>query len=223
MLSYDSRGPKDADRMVVFLHGYGANGADLLGLADVLSPHMDGTVFVAPDAPEESPNPGGYQWFGIPEFDGTPPETRDASIARSADDIDELLDHLMVQYDLTGEQVMLFGFSQGTMMSLMVGPRREDQLAGIVAFSGRLLQPEAIDTAVTRPPVLLVHGDRDPVVSPHHMPEAAEALGQAGFEVFGHVMRGTEHGIAPDGLEVALAFMRRMLALEEAAPPPDED
>ena len=224
MLSYDTRGPKGATRLVVFLHGYGANGADLLGLADVLSPHMPETVFAAPDAPEASPNPGGYQWFGIPEFDGTPPEQRDASIERSTADIDEFLDHLMVQYDLTGEQVMLFGFSQGSMMSLRVGPRREDQLAGIVAFSGRLLDPEGLEAAtVTRPPVLLVHGDRDPVVSPHHMPEAAEALGQAGFEVFGHVMRGTEHGIAPDGLEVALAFMRRMLALEEAAPPPDDE
>ena len=224
MLSYDSRGPKDATRMVVFLHGYGANGADLLGLADALMPHMPDTVFVAPDAPEESPNPGGYQWFGIPEFDGTAPETRDASITRSADDLDELIDHLMVQYDFAGEQVVLFGFSQGAMMSLMVGPRREDQLAGIVAFSGRLLDPEGLaDGAATKPPVLLIHGDRDPVVSPHHMPEAAEALGQAGFEVFGHVMRGTEHGIAPDGLQVALAFMRRMLALEDAVPPPDAD
>ena len=223
MLSYQSRGPEDATRMVVFLHGYGANGADLLGLADVLAPHMEDTVFVAPDAPEESPNPGGYQWFGIPEFDGTPPEARDASISRSADDIDEFLDHLMVQHDLAGEQVMLFGFSQGTMMSLAVGPRREDQLAGIVAFSGRLLDPDALAGAATRPPVLLLHGDRDPVVSPHHMPEAAEALGAAGFEVFGHVMQGTEHGIAPDGLQVALAFMRRMLALETAVPPAEGD
>ena len=224
MLDYTVRGPADASRLVIFLHGYGANGADLMGLSDVLMPHMEGTAFVAVDAPEESPNPGGFQWFGIPEFDGTSEEARDEAIRRSMGDLDAILDHLLAERDMTEEQVVLLGFSQGAMMSLLVGPRREDPLAGIVAISGRLLLGDDLaEEATARPPVLLIHGDMDDVVPPHHMPEAAEGLGAAGFEVYAHVMKGTAHGIAPDGLQVALAFMRERLGLEAAVPPADED
>ena len=224
MLDFTVRGPEDAARLVVFLHGYGANGADLLGLADVLMPHMEDTAFVAVDAPEASPNPGGFQWFGIPEYDGTSEEARDAAIRRSMGDLDAFLDHLLAERDMSEEQVVLLGFSQGAMMSLLVGPRREDPVAGIVAISGRLLLgDELAQEATAKPPVLLIHGDMDDVVPPRHLPEAAEGLGAAGFEVYAHVMKGTAHGIAPDGLQVALAFMRERLGLEAAQAPDDED
>lgn len=202
--------------VVVFLHGYGANGADLLGLADVLGEHLPDTLFVAPDAPEQIPGmPGGYQWFPIPWIDGSSEEEAMRGMAAATDDLNAYLDALMVDEDVLPEQVVLFGFSQGTMMSLHVAPRREDPVAGIVAFSGRLLNPEALsDEAVSRMPVLLVHGDADDVVPPQSLPEAAEALQEAGFkEVYAHVMKGTGHGIAPDGLSVALAFMRDKLSL----------
>ena len=125
------------------------------------------------------------------------------------------LDALLVDEDLLPEQMVLFGFSQGTMMSLHVAPRREDPLAGIVAFSGRLLQPEVLpDETISRMPVLLVHGDADDVVPVQSLPQAAQALQDAGFtDVFAHIMKGTAHGIAPDGLSVALAFMRDKLSL----------
>ncbi|MFD1344772.1 alpha/beta hydrolase [Litorisediminicola beolgyonensis] len=197
--------------VVVFLHGYGANGADLLGLADPLGEHLPDTLFVAPDAPEACAGaPFGFQWFPIPWIDGSSQEEAEAGLLKAADDLNAFLDALMVDEDVLPEQVVLFGFSQGTMMSLHVAPRREDEVAGIVAFSGRLLQPELLeDQAVSRPPVLLVHGDMDDVVPPQSLPEAAEALQKAGWkEVYAHVMKGTAHGIAPDGLSVALAFMR---------------
>ncbi|KMK67582.1 alpha/beta hydrolase [Puniceibacterium sp. IMCC21224] len=196
---------------VVFLHGYGANGADLLGLADQLGEHLPDTLFVAPDAPEDcAGSPMGFQWFPIPWIDGSSEEEAEAGMRTAAADLDAFLDALMVDEDLLPEQVVLFGFSQGTMMSLHVAPRREDPVAGIVAFSGRLLQPELlVDEVVCRPPVLLVHGDADEVVPVQSMPQAAETLQGAGWkEVFAHVMKGTGHGIAPDGLSVALAFMR---------------
>lgn len=196
---------------VVFLHGYGANGADLLGLADPLSEHLPDTLFVAPDAPEAcAGSPMGFQWFPIPWIDGSSEEEAMAGMGRAVDDLNAFLDALMVDEDLMPEQVALFGFSQGTMMSLHVGPRREDALAGIVGFSGRLLQPEVLaDEVVTKPPVLLVHGDQDDVVPPESLPQAAEALQAAGWkEVYAHIMKGTAHGIAPDGLGVALAFLR---------------
>ena len=202
--------------VVVFLHGYGANGADLLGLADPLGEHLPDTLFVAPDAPEALPGmPGGYQWFPIPWLDGSSEEEAERGMRAAIDDLNAFLDALMVDEDVLPEQVVLFGFSQGTMMALQVAPRREDAVAGIVAFSGRLLSPETLaDEVVVRPPVLLLHGDADEMVPPQSLPEAAEALQAADWQdVYAHIMKGTGHGIAPDGLSVALAFMRDKLGL----------
>lgn len=206
----------DLRSIVVFLHGYGANGADLLGLAQPLAEHLPDTLFVAPDAPEEIPGyPGGFQWFPIPWIDGSSEEEAERGLLQASDDLNAFLDALMVDEDVLPEQVVLFGFSQGTMMSLHVAPRRDDPVAGIVAFSGRLLRPELLaDEVKVRPPVMLIHGDQDDVVPPQSLPAAAEALQEAGWkDVFAHVMKGTAHGIAPDGLSVALAFMRDKLGL----------
>jgi len=215
-LTTDRRDPLSGElrSAVIFLHGYGANGADLMGLADPLAEHMPYTLFLAPDAPEACAGaPMGYQWFPIPWIDGSSEEAAQEGMLHAAADLDAFLDGVMVDEDLLPEQVMLFGFSQGTMMSLHVAPRREDPVAGIAAFSGRLMAPELLsDEVKSRPPVLLVHGDQDDMVPVQSLPEAAEALQQAGWkEVYAHVMKGTGHGIAPDGLSVALAFMRERL------------
>lgn len=202
--------------VVVFLHGYGANGADLLGLADPLGEHLPDTLFVAPDAPEACAGaPLGFQWFPIPWIDGSSEEESMAGMSRAVDDLNAFLDALMVDEDVLPEQVVLFGFSQGTMMGLHVAPRREDPIAGMVGFSGRLLAPDLlVDEVTSRFPILLVHGDQDDVVPPQSLPDAAEALQNAGWEdVFAHIMKGTAHGIAPDGLSVALAFMRDKCSL----------
>lgn len=218
VLNADRKDPVSGEvrSVVVFLHGYGANGADLLGLADPLGEHLPDTLFVAPDAPEACAGaPAGFQWFPIPWIDNSSEEEAERGMQAAVDDLNAFLDALMVDEDVLPEQVVLFGFSQGSMMSLHVGPRREDEVAGIVAFSGRLLAPESLaDEVVVRPPILLVHGDQDDVVPPQSLPEAAQALQDAGFEdVFAHIMKGTGHGIAPDGLSVALAFMRDKLGL----------
>ena len=202
--------------VVVFLHGYGANGEDLLGLADPLAEHLPDTLFVAPDAPEDcAGSPMGFQWFPIPWIDSSSEEEAERGMLAAAEDLNAFLDALMVDEDVLPEQVVLFGFSQGTMMSLHVAPRREDAVAGLVGFSGRLLAPELlVDQVISRLPILLVHGDIDDVVDVQSMPQAVEVLQAAGFkEVFAHVMNGTGHGIAQDGLSVALAFMRDKLHL----------
>jgi phospholipase/carboxylesterase len=202
--------------VVVFLHGYGANGPDLLGLADPLSEHLPDTLFVAPNAPENVAGmPNGFQWFPIPWIDGSSEEESMRGMDSAVEDLNAFLDALMVDEDVLPEQVVLFGFSQGSMMALHVAPRREDEVAGVVAFSGRLLSPESLaDEAVVKPPILLVHGDQDDVVPPQSLPQAAEALEAAGWQdVYAHIMKGTAHGIAPDGLSVALAFMRDKLGL----------
>lgn len=196
---------------VIFLHGYGANGADLLGLADPLAEHMPDTLFLSPDAPEDcAGSPMGKQWFPIPWIDGSTEEESRDGLLHAASDLNAFLDGVMVDEDLLPEQVIVLGFSQGTMMALHVLPRREDAVAGIVAFSGRLLEPDSLaDEVQCKPPVLLIHGDQDDVVPPQSLPQAAEALQEAGWkEVYAHIMNSTAHGIAPDGLQVALAFMR---------------
>lgn len=198
-----------ASSLVIFLHGYGADGADLLGLADPLAPHLPGTVFLAPDAPEPcAGNPFGRQWFPIPWLDGSTEAAAAEGLRRSSEDLDAFLDTRLAEEGMTPDRLAVVGFSQGTMMALQVLPRRPVPVAGIVAFSGRLLHPERLAAeAVSKPPVLLVHGDQDPMVPFAEMGLAGQALTDAGFETYGHVMKGTGHGIAPDGLSVALAFL----------------
>lgn len=216
-LRFGRKGPAkgEATGLVVFLHGYGADGADLLGLADVLGPHLPGVAFVAPDAPERCVGGGfGHQWFPIPWIDGSPQAAADAGLAASAADLDGFLDACLAKEGLTPDRMVLVGFSQGAMMSLHVAPRRAKPVAGVVAISGRLLRPEAlVAEARVRPPVLIMHGDQDPVVPFGELARAGDALVAAGFPVYAHVMKGTGHGIAPDGLSVALQFIKERLAV----------
>lgn len=202
-----------AKSMVVFVHGYGADGADLLGLADPLAPHLPDTAFYAPDAPEPcAGNPMGRQWFPIPWLDGSSEEAARQGLLAAASDLNGFLDGLLAEEGLPPAALALVGFSQGAMMSLHIAPRRAVALAGVVAISGRLLQPEVLEEeAVVKPPVLLVHGDQDPVVPFQDMSLAGNALLAAGFETYGHVMQGTGHGIAPDGLGVTLQFLKERL------------
>jgi phospholipase/carboxylesterase len=134
---------------------------------------------------------------------------------RSAKLLDALIDRILAEEGIDADRLILFGFSQGTMMSLHVAPRRVEPVAGIVAFSGRLMVPERLgEEMLSTPPVLLIHGNADDVVPFAEMQSAGEALQGAGFTVYAHVMEGTGHGIAPDGLSVALAFIREHLGID---------
>ena len=206
------RGPEKASSVVVFLHGYGADGADLLGLSDPLAPHLPGTAFYAPDAPERCVNnPMGYQWFPIPWLDGSSEAEAKASMAKSVEDVDAFLDAVLAREDLTPDRMVIVGFSQGTMMALHVLPRRAAPVAGIVGFSGRLLAPELLTQVRVRPPVMLIHGDQDPMVPYADMGLSAKALTADGFSVQTHTMPQTGHGISPDGLRAALGFIQSVL------------
>lgn len=204
-----------AKSLVVFLHGYGADGNDLLGLADVLAEHMPGTAFLAPDAPEAcSGNPFGRQWFPIPWLDGSTQEAAEQGMQAAAEDLNGFLDQALKAEGLSAENLALVGFSQGAMMSMHIAPRRAEAVAGVVAISGRLLAPERLSAeAKVKPAVLIIHGDDDPVVPFEDMALAGNALVAAGFETYGHVMKGTGHGIAPDGLGAALGFLKDRLGL----------
>lgn len=213
-LKSQRRGPEQVDSVVVFLHGYGADGADLLGLAEPMAPYLPRTAFYAPDAPERClNNPMGFQWFPIPWMDGSSAEQAQSSATQSFADINAFLDVVLQAEGVAPSRLALVGFSQGTMMALEVAPRRNDEIAGVVGFSGRLLDPEALAREVrVRPPVLLAHGDQDPVVPFESMALAADALGGLGFDVRTLVMKRTPHGISPDGLGAALSFLQERFA-----------
>jgi len=198
--------------LVVLLHGYGADGNDLIGLAPVLAPLMPDTVFHAPNAPHRCEgNPMGYQWFGISRLD---PHLVAEGVRAAAPYVDAFLDETMAQYRLDESKTALVGFSQGTMMALHVGLRRAKQLAGIVGFSGMLAAPEALGREiVTRPPVLLLHGDKDETL-PHMLSEsAADVLRQNGVSVRLQIAKGIGHGIDQTGLSHAARFLLETLAL----------
>lgn len=199
--------------VVMFLHGYGADGADLLGLADPLAPLMENTTFIAPDAPEKCvANPFGYQWFPIPWLDGSSPEEAEAGIERATADLNGFIDQVLEDEGISPENLGIIGFSQGTMMALQVLPRRAEPVGGIVGFSGRLMEAERLSEEVkSKPPVMLVHGDQDDVVPPASLEQAARALASLEFEVYAHMSQGTAHGIAPDGLEFAVQFLKEKL------------
>ena len=203
----------NADSLVIFLHGYGSDGKDLIGIGDALAEHLPNTTFLSPNAPQRcANNPMGYQWSPIPWLDGSSEEASKQGQVESINLLNEWLDEVAVNEGINPDRTVIFGFSQGTMMALHVGPRRQNSFAGIIGFSGRLLYPELLSTELqTKPPVLLVHGDSDDMVPPAALPEAADALTNAGFEVYTHISKNTGHGIAPDGLGMALQFINMKL------------
>lgn len=199
-----------AKSLVVFVHGYGADGNDLLSLGDVFAPHLPHTAFVAPDAPEAIPGaPFGRQWFGIPRFDGTSEDQARAGFAASCDDLNAFIDQRLAYEGVTS--VAVVGFSQGAMLSFNAMPMRETAVSAVVAISGQVLHPPGLEVARSKPPFLVMHGDQDEVVPFTAMAEACNTLSSLEFPTYGHVMKDTGHGISQDGLGQILAFLQQHL------------
>lgn len=196
---------------VVLLHGYGSDGADLIGLA----PHWQGVlpdaVFVSPNAPEQCRQLAyGFQWFDI-ALEGDRLASRQDGVVKARPVLIEFLEDLWAQSGVVPENTILAGFSQGAMMALHVGLSLPRPLLGVIAFSGAFVPPEGFGTtAFAQPPVCLVHGDMDNVVDPELSADAELALRLAGYDVSYHVSEGTGHGIAPDGLDFATQFIARV-------------
>lgn len=197
--------------IVILLHGYGSNGDDLIGLAPYWRNALPDTVFVSPNAPQICPGaPNGYQWWPLTDFS---PQARAQGARGASPTVDAFIDSQLAQYGLTEDRLALVGFSQGTMMALHVGPRRERQLAGIVGYSGMLADPTAPAAELkTRPPLLLVHGAADPVVPVTALQQAVAVLEPLGFEIATHVSPGLEHSIDEAGLRLGGQFLSRVLA-----------
>lgn len=191
--------------LVVLLHGYGANGDDLIGLAEGWQSRLPKVAFVAPNAPDSIPGMyGGLQWFPLTLRD--PAEYWRGAVS-SQPALDRFLDCELERYRLSADRLVLVGFSQGTMMALHVGLRRAMAPAGIVGYSGLLAGPEHLSEITARPPIQLIHGEADDLIPVAALHIAREQLSAAGLLVEWHVRPGIGHGIDPEGQMLAGHFI----------------
>ncbi|MEP0521659.1 MAG: dienelactone hydrolase family protein [Hyphomicrobiales bacterium] len=205
-----SGGP--AKQLVVFLHGYGADGNDLIGIGREWAAHLPDAAFVSPHAPEPcGMAPVGRQWFHLTLRD---PSEYWRGVTAARPSLDAFLNAELKSLELTDKDLVLVGFSQGTMMALHVGLRRDASPAGIVGYSGLLAGPENLEADIKgRPPVFLAHGTHDEVV-PHQMMTIAEnSLKAAKVPVSSHSAQGMGHGIDGAGLTLGLDHIKKCFAL----------
>ena len=202
-----------ARQLVVFLHGYGADGNDLIEIGRAWQPLLPEAAFVSPHAPEPCAQaPIGRQWFGLTFRD---PGERWRGVTKTAPVIERFLDAELARRNLPPRALALVGFSQGTMMSLHVGLRRNAGPAAIVGYSGMLVlpndgPPEAVAPDIrSHPPVLLVHGDRDELIPVEALFLAAQGLAALGVPVEWHLSSGIGHGIDGEGLRHGGEFLAR--------------
>lgn len=223
-----------AASLIVLLHGYGADGNDLIELGAQWQRLLPDAAFVAPHAPDRIPGfpagfGGGRQWFPLDAYDPDllrrdPHQTaaiyaamRDAARPAAAM-LDAFLDAELARHNLPGGRLALVGFSQGTMMALQVGLRRQPAPAAILGYSGALLGGAALkDEIRARPPVLLIHGEADDVVPVEAMHAALQALAAAGCPARFHVSPGLGHGIDSTGLQLGGAFLADSLSRDAGA------
>lgn len=194
-----------AQNLVVFLHGYGANGDDLIDIGRHWAKDLPNTAFVSPNAPQPCPGaPMGRQWFALTMRD---PSESWRGVSAAAPDLNAFLDAELKRQGLEDGRLALVGFSQGTMMALHVGLRRTKGPAAILGYSGLLAGPEHLSEAVATPPILLIHGDQDRVLPINFLFTACQALGEAGRPARFHVCPGLGHGIDGEGLQLGSRFL----------------
>lgn len=200
-----------ASQLVVLLHGYGADGSDLIELGRAWQSLLPKAAFIAPNAPEPLPFEafGGRQWFALTER--SLHEYRiGAEAAQSI--LDRFLDTELRRHSLDDSSLALVGFSQGTMMALQCGLRRKSSPSAIVGFSGLLPGADRLGEVRTSCPVLIVHGTEDDVVPCYHADTAHAALTQAGIACDLHKLAGLPHSIDERGLALGGKFLKEQLS-----------
>ncbi len=208
--THSPKSGKKPESIVILLHGLGANGADLIGLARYWEEALPSTVFISPDAPFPCDMaPVGYQWFSLQSRN---PDFILRGVEEAAPILDEFIDKMLEHYALPDSKVALVGFSQGTMMSLYVGPRRKKPIAGVLGYSGALVGADTLgEVGVHKIPVHLIHGDMDDVLPISSYHAAKSQLQASGFRVTGGITQGLMHNIDEDGIESGAVFLESVL------------
>ncbi len=203
-----SGGPPSA--LVILLHGLGADGNDLIGLAPAFGQILPDAVFVSPHAPFPCDMaPMGRQWFSLSSQADADILT---GVRTAAPILDAFIDAELARYGLSDDRLALLGFSQGTMMALHVGLRRPNPCAAVVGYSGALVAPETLAAEIkSRPPVMLAHGEADEVILFSAMASSAEALRANNVPVHCEARPGLGHGIDEQGMAFGAATLKQTL------------
>ena len=202
--------------MVIFLHGYGSNGDDLLSIGDEWESGLPDTVFLSPNAPDDcDESPMGYQWFSIRAIDRDMFE-RERQIHAAVPKLDDFIDEQLARWEVDISNLVVVGFSQGAMMAMYTMPRREKACAGVIGYSGMLIDAKGLqDPSVVKPRVLAIHGDSDDVVDPASLAEVASGFSAAGFDIEAIMRPRLAHGIDKFGLVRGMEFCKEVLADNE--------
>lgn len=204
---------KPAKQFIMFLHGVGADGNDLIGLAPEFARILPHAAFASPNAPEPCDfAPMGRQWFSL--MDRSPSALLNG-VKAAAPAVNAFIDAELKKWNLDDSALALIGFSQGTMVALYTALRRPKPCAAVLAYSGALLGAETLGAEiVSRPPVLLIHGDQDPVVPVEALGHAAAVLSANGVPMEMNVRNGLGHGIDAEGFVLGARFLARSFGVK---------
>tara|TARA_Y100000590_G_scaffold169086_1_gene193689 strand:- start:5328 stop:5981 length:654 start_codon:yes stop_codon:yes gene_type:complete len=202
--------PKNPNSLIVMLHGYGSDGNDLFSLSSVLSDNFPNSVIIAPNAPFECEmSPVGYQWFSLTDRSV---EAMTQGVRDAAPILNEFLDSVSKEYNINQDRIILFGFSQGTMMALYVALTGKIFFSSVLGFSGSLLGFESIESErINKVPIFLSHGDQDEVVPVGSIDYAAKILKKNGIDFETNIESGLGHSIGNIGLEKGIKFASQNL------------
>jgi phospholipase/carboxylesterase len=199
-----------ARNLIVLLHGFGSDGADMIDLAPSLQPYAPSAAFAAPNGPYRQD--GGYSWFAPANGARTSEAERQARAAAGGGPaLQAFIDAELARYELAPERLILVGFSQGGSTSLNSGLRLRVLPEAIVAFSGANLSPAGLPREGRLPKVLLIQGDQDPRVAPGAQQQALRVLMDIGAKAEGHILPGLGHAIDDRGLRLAGEFIRMII------------
>ncbi len=198
-----------AKQLVVFLHGYGANGDDLLSLSDEWRDDLPDAAFVSPNAPDVCDSfAGGFQWFQIRAVDRNTIE-REKQVQNVTGTLNAFLDEQLKEWGVDESKLAVAGFSQGAMMAMYAMPRRKKPCAGVIAYSGMLIDAEGLKgEGIVKMPILAIHGDTDSVVIPQSLEYAEKGFSDAGFNIETMMRPGLGHGIDHLGVMRSLEFLK---------------
>ncbi len=199
--------PKNA---VILCHGYGGDGKDISILAGYWRSYLPETIFVCPDAPEKcAASPSGFQWFDL--MDQSPEQILSKSLVAEAK-LNKLIDEVKEKNNLSADKIVIGGFSQGCMISLQTGIKRKDKINSIIGYSGRIIDKEHLSkNIVSRPNVILMHGDVDQVVTIEGLLEAKDFFNKNDYKIETKIFKNCEHRIPTEGSSLGLQFIKKHL------------
>ena len=197
--------PKNA---VILCHGYGGDGKDISILANYWRAHLPETIFICPDAPERcAASPTGFQWFDLMD------QSQDQILSKSfvaENRLNKFIDEVKKKNDLTASQISLSGFSQGCMLILQTGLKREDKINSIIGYSGKIIDTEHLSKNIkSKPNIILMHGDIDQVVTIDAFLEAKDFFRKNNYSITTKIFKNCEHRIPTEGSSLGLQFINK--------------